>query len=489
MGSNSNDTFSKKNELLTSLGQGWDGVSFINLLLAASFSLAVFIHFLDFFLTPTWQKAVVFTCLLIYFFVLSLFFVTPIIRYLVGHKNVLLLVVLIGAALATGIMIFSPSPEVTIRTAHTLVISVPEESGPVTVSELTGPMDSIIPLEDLVVEGTLGGESVALPPGGSLTYTREMTGGLTLTLSAPAGNALAIVRWDDQEELVSLVGGARTRLQTDPTSGGVPSRTMRLFLIGVKVNEWLIWFLILTAALGELDLVFHNEEVTYQVNRSGLQRYLMDYLILGGVLILIAVGGRFFLPESAPVSALVLAPGAIFLILKLLYLVTPILPLVLIGMTLSVNLFANITWFDRLLSVRLMVDGTFNELAINVNPDERTMMSIGFYRQLRGADLIVPLGTEFAEEDNVQRLIRINILNGVTIADYPGELTTEEYDRVMTQGDWSQWEKRLPGAFYFYRAEDPITSPIVLFTYRDDVLLISTAWTDDLGLLYDSILD
>ncbi|MDY6873931.1 MAG: hypothetical protein SVR81_08205 [Chloroflexota bacterium] len=489
MASTVDQTDNENKKRLGSLLQGWDSAYFVNFVFAASFSLAFFVRFLDFFITPTWQKLVVFICLVLYFFVLFFFFVTPIVRYLLDNKRKLLLTVLIGAVLATGILFLLPGERVPIRTVHTMAISIPEGSNPVTVSALKGPMESIIPLDDLETTGTLGGESVALQQGESLSYTREMTGGLTMTLSAPAGEAQATLLWDDQQDIITLDGEAAVQIQTDPLSQGTPTQAMRLFLMGVRVNRGLTLFLILITFLGGLDLVFHNEEEIYQINRSELQRYLLDFLIVGFALILIAFGVRYYLPESTPITALILLPGGVFLFLKLLYMFMPSLPFILIGVTLGVNLFANVIWFNRLLSVPMMEERTFNELASHVNPDERTMMSVGFYKQLRGADLILPSGSELSDEDYIQRLIRINYLEDVVLADYQGELTAQEYSRVMAQGEWTQWKKRLPGSFFFYNAEEPINSPIAIFTYEDDVLLVPTEWIDDLGLFHDIVSD
>jgi len=73
--------------------------------------------------------------------------------------------------------------------------------------------------------------------------------------------------------------------------------------------------------------------------------------------------------------------------------------------------------------------------------------------------------------------------------DYPGELSTEEYDRLLKLDDWSTWERRKDGVFYFYDADSAVTSPIVVFTYLSDIFLIPENHLDELGLFNDFIFD
>ncbi len=168
----------------------------------------------------------------------------------------------------------------------------------------------------------------------------------------------------------------------------------------------------------------------------------------------------------------------------------PSLSIVLFSLILLVNIFAHYVWFDKVtLRVRNVDDRTFNGLVTIVYPSDTTVMSLGFYQQLRDSELILAQGSFLAEDENVARLNRINYHENIYILDYPGELSIEDYERLLQLDDWSTWNRRRDGTFYFYKADLAVTSPIVVYTYLDDIFLIHEEQLDDLGLFNDFIFD
>jgi hypothetical protein len=136
-----------------------------------------------------------------------------------------------------------------------------------------------------------------------------------------------------------------------------------------------------------------------------------------------------------------------------------------------------------------MRDRTFNSLATMFYPSDPTVLSLGFYEQLRDSDLVVAEGSYFSEERNINRLVRINYQEHVYVLDYPGELIAEDYERLLKLDGWSTWNRSYDGEFYFYQADLPVTTPIVFFTYEDDILLIPLDQLDELGLFNDFVFD
>ncbi len=481
---------SPQHRILDSLKSFWQWPYIYDVLLAASASLFVFVRFLDFFITPTINKVIIFICLFVFFFCVSLFYFTPILKGLKTRPKVLLAVLLISLVVTGTLFVLLPDQKITIRTVHTLKVTVPLDSGPVTLADLTGPLNGEIPWSDVSHNGIVNNELVKLPPGGELVYARQMTGGITFTLSAQDEEAEAIVEWDGVQSVISLDRGETAVQVTDPTSVGVPSGLNRYLLLIIKFNEWFGLFMTLNGLIGAAFLLLGKNKFQYRIYLEDTQRYLLTYLCLNLTLILIAIGLRIYSPDSDAITLFILLPGLLFLILKAIYRVVPSLPMVLIGLTLIVNIFAHWVWYDTyIVKLGKMTDQTFSELVHFVNPSDPTVMSLGFYKQLRDSELVLAEGSFLADEDNIARLYQINYHENIFVMDYPGELSTEDYDRLLKLDDWSTWERRKDGVFYFYDADSAVTSPIVVFTYLSDIFLIPENHLDKLGLFNDFIFD
>ena len=481
---------SKPRQLLDLFKDDWQWTFLYNVLFAASISFFVFARLLDFFITPTVNKIFVFISLFAFFLLLALFFITPITDGLKERPKAFL-VILVISLVTTGILFFVlPEQRFAIRTTHTLRVSIPSDSGSVVLENFIGPTRITIPWEDVDFDGTVYEDSVTIPPGGELYYSREMTGGLTFMLSAPEKDAEVFVEWDSNKMTVPVRVGENVDLEMDPTSLGVPSRESRYLLLGVKANEWVCLFLALTMLLGGAYLFIKKDGFRYIIFQRDALRYLTDFLILAVILILVAIGYRAFRPNSLTRNLIILFPGIVFLILKVIYRIYPALPILLICFTLVVNVIAHWVWFDNfLLKANQISEDTFYELADIVYPSDTTMLSLGFYKQLRDSELVLPSGSFLADDVNVDRLIRINYHKNVYVLDYSGELSTEDYKRLLNLDGWTDWDRRNKGTFHYFRADLPVTTPIVVFTYENDNFLIPLNQLEGLGLFNDFVLD
>jgi len=490
MNSSQQKAKSFRNRLADLFSGDWRTSSLYVVIFSASVSLVIFTRFLDFFFTPTINKIFVFICLFVFFLLLSVFFVLPIIHSIAVRRKALLIIILISSVATVGFFFLLPEQKFTSRTLHTLEISMSADSGSVVLGKLTGPTNESIPWEDLTFDGTTSADLIAIPPGGELSYSREMTGGLSFVLSATEKDSMAVITWDGTTVDVPIPVGENVNWKTDPTSLGKPSKSSQYILLTVKANEWFSLFLVLNLLLSLLYLIFRERDYSYQTFLQNAQRYLLDYQILGGILLLVAIGYRAFKPESPTINMEILLPGLVYLLLKILYRVVPSLPIILFSLIFIVNIFGHWVWFDdRLLHVRKMEDQTFNSLATLIFPSDTTVLSLGFYKQLRNSELVVAVGSYLSEDDNINRLIRLNYHKHIYVLDYRGELTTEEYERLLKVNGWSTWNRSAAGKFYFYQADQPVTSPIVAFTYEDDIFLIPLDQLDELGLLNDFVFD
>ena len=366
-------------QILKIFKEVWRGPSLFSVLFAASVSLFVFVRWLDFFIVSSISKAAIFSALFAFLFLLSIFFISPIMEYLAGKKKGLLVCIVIG-----------------IVSSASLIILLPDHNYEI--------------------------------------------------------NASLIV------------------------------------LTSLRVNDGLVLFLTIFAGLGTIYLILKGQDTHYEVFLKDTQRYLRDYLILGGILLVVAIGVRILTPDSSIKTLFILLPSLVFLFLKVIYYVMPALPITILCLTLGVNLLVNLGLFNiQLLTVSRIPERTVNELAVLVNPGDPTLMSIGFYKQLRNSDLVLETGSILASEKNVNRLTQINLLGQVYILDYPGELSMEETQQLLGMEGWSKWDRREAGLFYFYRADMPVISPIVIFTSQEDVFLVPSDSLDDLGL-YDGFI-
>lgn len=356
----------------------WRGTSLFSVLFSASLSLFIFVRWLDFFIVSTRSKVVIFGALFAFFFLLSIFFITPIIEYLLGKKKILIVFILIGVISSASLIALLPAPE-----------------------------------------------------------------------------------YKDSTQIL---------------------------LTGLRVNDALVLILSIFAGLGTIFFFLKGKDTHYQIFLKNVQRYLLDYLIMAGILLVVAICVRVLKPESSIKTIFVLLPGLAFLIFKVIYYVMPSLPIIILSLTLSVNLLVIFGLFNTsLLTVSLAADQSFNQLAVMVNPGDPTLMSFGFYKQLRNSDLVLETGSILANEKNAFRLKQINLLNQVYILDYPGELSPEEAQRLLVLEGWSKWDRRETGSFYFYRTDLPVTSPIVIFTSQDNFFLVPSDLLDGLGLYDDFI--
>jgi hypothetical protein len=426
----------------------------------------------------------------VFFFLIFLFFVTPIIAELKKHLKQLMMILLVSLAITGSAFVLLPSQGFAVRTFHVLNVEISEDSGSVVLENFNGPTNGGIPWEEVDYDGTIFADSVTIPPGGQLSYSREMTGGLSFMLSASEKDSTISVEWDGIQSVIKLERGKSIDLEMDPASLGILPRESQLLLFVVKTNEWLCLFLGLTVLFGIIYLKFLDREFKYRTYQRELFAYLVDYLSLAAILLLVAIIFRIIRPDSLTNNLVIVLPSLIYLLLKVIYRFVPTLPIIVIILAVGANFLAHSVWFDKhLLKVTRLTDTTFYKLADTVYPSDATLLSLGFYEQLRDSVLILPPTSFLAEEENVARLIRINFHEHVYVLDYPGELARDDYQRVMDLGGWTKWDRRDSGSFYFYRVELPITTPIVCFTYEDNVLLVPENQLDSLGLFNDFVLD
>ena len=120
--------------------ENWRWTILFSVPFAVSLSLFVFARFLDFYLTPTVNKVVVLAVLFVFFCLLSLFFLTPLVNGWVKRPRATGIVLAVSLALTALLYFVLPAQEFTIRTVHSLQLAVASDSQPVIFENFTDPL-------------------------------------------------------------------------------------------------------------------------------------------------------------------------------------------------------------------------------------------------------------------------------------------------------------------------------------------------------------
>lgn len=456
---------------------------------AVALSAAFFLRFLEFFRTPTLGRIVVLLALAVFFFWCILFFVLPIFQALWSNRRFFWLLLSFSVLMVAALYFLLPYDNVPFRTTHILTVTVPGEADQVVLEGFWGPDGNPIPLTDLDTTARIEGEDVFLASGDSLNYTREMTGGVSFSLSAIGAPAQVVVTWDGRSETIELDVTSRDQVRTDPTSWGYPGRWMNLFMTYAVLNELLVMVAILMVVWGFFYQLIQPDLKSPPGWPHGCP-YLRDYLILTSILILIALGERYLRTTPQTYAPVLLAPTLVYLLLKWLLPRVKLLPLIVVMLGVAINLMAAVPAFNQnYLRVQRMEEPSFNALAIQVNPYETTLLSVGFYKQLQGAQILVSPDSDFTSDIDLQRLITINQLESARVADYAGELTSQQAQALLDDYPSLEWQKRTPGAFYLIEADERSQEPILFFWQGNDVFLVPAPIAKDMGLIDDLVFD
>ena len=458
----------------------------ITTLIAVSFTLTLFIRFLDFFITPTLIKIIVFVTLCAFFFFVSSFFIQPILDYLFARVKLSIFLVVASGLAISLLFIILPYRNVPFRTNHRLEVSVPSDSTRVVMEALSDAAGNPIPVDEVVPGIETEDDDIFISPGDAIIYQRQMTGNLIFNLTAVDNPGQVIVTWDGEQEVMDLEAGETRVVETNPFSWGFPSKLMTLFMIAVALNEWFSLVTVVVLFLGRLKIFIAGSDWKYRVNFPELAHFLADYLIINGILVSLVLLERFLKIPNIEVSLLVVLPGFIFLVLKIIHNYFPVLPLIVLSATVLFNILAYSSWINvPIMRPYYEKTPTFNRLAVRVDPDEPTLLSVGYYRELRGAELILPAESEFTGDYYQRRLILINQLRNLFVEDYSGELSYEEYTALVEKAEWHKWDKRTSGSFYFLDMESTPGSPIAFYFYENDVFLVPIEFSKELGLFHD----
>ena len=88
----------------------------------------------------------------------------------------------ISVVIASFVIFVLPYQNIVLRTVHELNIRVLDKSAPVVIEDWSGTYGNPVALEEMTTTGDVLDDAVILQSGGTLSYTREMTGGFKFHL-------------------------------------------------------------------------------------------------------------------------------------------------------------------------------------------------------------------------------------------------------------------------------------------------------------------
>lgn len=465
----------------------WHKADGISSLIALSLSLTFFVRLLNFFNTPHLNKIIVYPSLFIFFCILTIIFISPIVEHLLSHKKLLYSLSLSAALIISLLFVVIPYKNPTFPTVHQLSVSVHSDSGLVVLDRFTGSDGKQIPLEVIIPGQDITDDAIYIEPGDSFEFSRKITDSVNFRVTALNADAKVNVRWDDQLKSIQLKAEESYTIQTDPTSWGQPLTIMRYFMVGVIVNEWISYVLLCIIAIGFITMKCTKPDDDYIIHMPELKRYLMDYIILNTILIILASIENFFPINHTVHNIYFLMPGLFLLFVKMYF--RRLLPLLILLGGILVNLNFHINTPDyNLLHAKHLKSGSFNDFVMLAHPNQPTMLSIGFYEQLRETELVMAPDSLLAEKTNLDRITKLNNLKKVYIYDYQDQLTAAQFNELIALPDWEVWEDA-NFSYYFYAPEGSIDSPIAIYYHGGNILLIPIHYTQVLGLPHDFILN
>ena len=409
----------------------------------------------SFYTLPHYQKVIIFGYLGI---VISAFLfryvLFPLSSLLVSWKKIALSIII---AIVFTVIFFTlvPYHQTPIRTHHTLSITNHSSQFDLVLTGIGLPGDQLVDLPGEFTEAEIDDGSLLLGPKQSLTYSREMVGGLDISFSTKTGHPLEVdLDWDGRLQEISLP--PQEELITVSLPGwtwGEPSLIYRL----------LGWVNILADGISLLGVLFcgvlwlfgRNTEKRPIVKTVPKFQWLESYTTLIWIVIgciILAGLNQIVFPRSRLLMLLLFLIGGLAFIAVIFrryprWVLRIVLSVFAIGIGLNINLIIHPANTLRL-NIFMTQDDSFENLAQRA--EDSTYLSMGYYRYLRGAILHIPVPLVEELNFSMSRLETMNIGLKVVNDPYDYILTSDEANQLLSSYSWQEWQRRDGGVYYFY---------------------------------------
>jgi hypothetical protein len=461
----------------------------LTLFLAGSFSLSIGFRFLGFYHLSTPCKLGLILYLLLLLSIVIRCAVLPWLKKLIPDQHRLLWA--LGGSVVLGSLFFLlVDYRITpLRTVHHLTIENPQAESSLLLEDILLPGDQRVELAAAFPDAVVESDKLILSPGGVLEYDIEMTGGLTLDLSAPDGPLQPEILWDKTRLKPNIPAGQTIHFALDGASWGNPSPVYRLLgatnIAADVVSVGVIAFLVCALGLA----LFQNRQIAPPelVLRPAFAAVLVINLslVVAGALIY-HFAGVFDWTYDVLFAAGGILLGRLLIDGKIRrYLFAAAVVLVL-------GIVANLYFWrfppnPPLLYLQPRSDNSFAFLADRIGATNSTYLSIGYYPYLRESTLHISQSLYDELMLQTYRLKALNQLADIKILDYQSTLTDDQVETLLGMGKWQSWPNRTGGTFHLQTHTAGSGASYCFFSDGMDYLIIPMAFLTESGVLDVSI--
>ena len=387
---------------------------------------------------------------------------------------------------------YTPPP---IRTTHTLQISNNSDSAEILIDEFMLPGDNPLNLQEAFPVQNVQNDQLILAPGDSVTYVREMVGGIQFDAEALGAPASLIIVWDGSEKSYEFEKQNDViDIIVDGSSWGSPSLPYRILGILSVISDWVSVFGVVFILF---LLIFPRKEKPAPEPGYSKTVVILDSLsrsiILNALLLVVAGIYAFFFEGKHFFVLIIFAIGILYFLRDLaghhrqwIYAIS--LTIILAGILANGYIWINPT-HDLHQVITYRPDNAFAYLADRIGARNATYLSIGYYRYLREARLVItePLYEELQLDTG--RLNQLNKLREVSFHEYPHELSTSQVSEIMQIGEWEVWPNRTGGDYYLLPEISAFGDTFYFFSHDLQYFLIPESFIQNSGVIDVSFSD
>jgi len=414
-------------------------------------------------------------------------------KLIIGKKSIFAF--LMTLVLVPGLFIivdYTPAP---IRTSHTLQISNNSDSAEILIDEFMLPGDNPLNLQEAFPVQNVQNDQLILAPGDSVTYVREMVGGIQFDAEALGAPASLMVAWDGSEKSYELEKQNDViDIIVDGSSWGSPSLPYRILGILSVISDWVSVFGVVFILI---LLLFPRKEKPAPQPGYSKTVVILDSLsrsiILNALLLVVAGIYAFFFEGKYLFVLIIFAIGFLYFLRDLaghhrqwIYAIS--MTIILAGILANGYIWINPT-HDLHQVITYRPENTFAYLADRIGARNATYLSIGYYRYLREARLVItePLYEELQLDTG--RLNQLNKLREVSFHEYPHELSTSQVSEIMQIGEWEVWPNRTGGDYYLLPEISAFGDTFYFFSHDLQYFLIPESFIQNSGVIDVSFSD
>jgi len=449
----------------------------------------------SFFTLPHLIKAIVLLYLVLVLGLLIFRFVRPSILAQFQDRKAFLTAISIAAVLTLTLFLLIDYRMVPIRTTHTLQITNPSDSSRVAIYEIHMPGDELLSFSESFPQQRIEDDHLILAPGETLSYSREMVGGIQFDAEASGLPARIVVTWDGVAREYSFDGeNIVIDVKLDGSSWGVPSLPYRILGLVSILSDWVVIFggsLILTL------LLWPWKNRVRSSNANAFRIEFLDHLSLSIILnsIIVVLGGlyAFFFNGQTNILLLLFLTGVLLYLRDLVKFKRQWIYVLTIGL-LTIGIMVNgYFWIypphDLHQTIINRPYNSFAYLADRIGASNATYLSIGYYQYLREAHLIIPESLYEELQLSEGRLQALNQLRDFTFRDYDHELTDDQVVSLFYEGEWEVWPNRTGGEYYLLPDISRPGDTYYFFSHGLKYFLVPQAYIQESGVIDVSISD